>query len=203
MENLNKGSVIIKLVHYLPFLLHLLYLCLALFLSISALFGLSFCSFELFTYSLSFSAITRLIAFQGCRIIGLLSNFERDKYGNELRDRLARHGALETVTRAMGAHLVCVLRVCVCVCVCASIFSCACACACACVCVCVCVSMCPCLCLWRQLSANQLCISPQHVRSSARARMLPLSLPPNSLSLILCACKYVCVYVSMFSYSQQ
>ena len=28
------------------------------------------------------------------------------RYGNELRDRLARHGALETVTRAMGAHLV-------------------------------------------------------------------------------------------------
>ena len=106
MEHLNKGSVIIKLVHYLPFLLHFLYLCLALFLSISALFGLSFCSVELLTYSLSFSANTRLIAFQGCRIIGLLSNFERDKYGNELRDRLARHGALETVTRAMGAHLV-------------------------------------------------------------------------------------------------
>ncbi len=48
----------------------------------------------------------RLVAYQGCRIIGLLSNLEREKYGNELRDRLARHGALETVTRAMGAHLV-------------------------------------------------------------------------------------------------
>ena len=49
----------------------------------------------------------RLVAYQGCRIIGLLSNLEREKYGNELRDRLARHGALETVTRAMGAHMVC------------------------------------------------------------------------------------------------
>lgn len=48
----------------------------------------------------------RLVAYQGCRIIGVLSNLEREKYGDELRDRLARHGALETITKAMGAHLV-------------------------------------------------------------------------------------------------
>ena len=63
----------------------------------------------------------RLVAYQGCRIIGVLSNLEREKYGDELRERLARHGALQTITAAMGAHMV---SLCVCVCVCVSVCVC-------------------------------------------------------------------------------
>eukprot|EP00960_Hanusia_phi_P075000 768357-Hanusia_phi.AAC.1 len=48
----------------------------------------------------------KLVAYQGCRIIGLLANFDRDKYGNEIRERVANLGGITATTMAMGSHMV-------------------------------------------------------------------------------------------------
>mmetsp|Transcript_34965 Transcript_34965/g.109313 ORF Transcript_34965/g.109313 Transcript_34965/m.109313 type:complete len:276 (+) Transcript_34965:211-1038(+) len=48
----------------------------------------------------------RLVAFQGCRIVGLLANFDRAKYGDEIRERVAKLGGIAATTMAMGSHMV-------------------------------------------------------------------------------------------------
>ena len=51
------------------------------------------------------SAESRLVAYQCCRILQVLATFDRNEKGDQTREELVNLGAIEAVTKAMGAHL--------------------------------------------------------------------------------------------------